>query len=220
MWVYEIEFTPTSALVGLTPSAQATAPVGTTFPDLVGFSSFPECISMPAGESGIRISCSGLPVGVDIFEPVFRIFPQITGRVGFNSTNIVCDSQILLGCPSTAAGSNNISSVVLNYEQGILEYVNICPGCDQGFVKLSPNGSSASLSRFVEWSGFWDFGNGGEWRSGSDSSVTYSARVHLVSEPAVIPLPAPALMLGSGFVALGALRARRRVRSGRVERSS
>jgi hypothetical protein len=239
MWVYEVTLTAT-ALELDRGSASATATVIDRLP--VG------CRAGASG-SEILILCSGVPEEIDLLatldEPLASLLVR-TARIGFNASQVVCEDLLLGLCPADGQNSSGFlsdgsffySDVMVDAATGELSY---CTSLLFSFVAcydFSPTdgvvvGSPRSGTPFEPFplgpvrvttgvgpSGFWDFGNGGTWSASPDSGIVYSAAGQLVAQPQVVPLPAPALMLGSGFVALGALRARRKVRSGWVERST
>jgi hypothetical protein len=89
-------------------------------------------------------------------------------------------------------------------------------------VSGNTDGTFPGLFRNIETAfGFWDFGDGGSWFAGGDTYFIYSGTGRLLSAPAVIPLPAPLFMLGTGLAALGGFAAskKRRKRDGRERRA-
>jgi hypothetical protein len=133
------------------------------------------------------------------------------GRIGFNSSAIVCAGSILFGCPVNgeefSANGNIFYNVALfDASRGELSY---CGGASDGAgfacYSLSPeNVAASSLRNIGGRSGTWDFGFGGFWQTKDydDLYLDYSGTGTLVGSP--VPLPAPAFMLGSALAAFGA----------------
>jgi hypothetical protein len=179
--------------------------------DVTGFEA--DGVNGPYGGAPyIDITCTQNP-GIDVIAAKGGLEQHaIRTRIGFNSSSIVCD-QILTGCPENEqdidAGSGFFYNIVLEASKGELSYCGYlqyatetaCYSFSPGLVEISGAFKNIGSAR-----GFWDYGFGGYWSSYAqgDFWLSYSGTGSLVSSPAVVPLPAPVLMLGSSLLAFGA----------------
>lgn len=207
MWVYEVTLEATE--IDSFQLAWIDAAPGTPVP--AGCSSTPEAIW--EGVPYITITCDQNP-GIDLFEPYDGrdAFTRMA-RIGFNATTVVCDDQLVTGCPPDGRDteewnpSAHFTNVLLDATLGTLSYCGSVLYAEQACYDLSPDAVSNSVTWVnIGWiGGDWNyFGQTGRWYGYSpDSVVRYSATGRLVSSPSVVPLPVPALMLGSALAALG-----------------
>jgi hypothetical protein len=207
MWVYEVTL-EAAALDGFwfawTDAAPGTpVPEGCTGGDVEG-----EWEGLPY----VTIVCQQNP-GIDVWEPLGgrESFNRVS-RVGFNASTIICDSQLIVGCPASAEeptewiGSAGFTDILLNAVLGTLSYCGFVVYADYACYDFSPDlvTSSTIMKNVGDIGGDWDYGYGGAWLGyPGDNYVRYSATGRLVSSPSVVPLPVPALMLGSALAALG-----------------
>jgi hypothetical protein len=216
MWIYEVNLVPD--YVDAPISAEADVPPGTPVPAGCTGGDFE---AVRDGVPYTTINCADNP-GIDLMAAIggAEAF-TVTGRIGFNASTILCDTNLLIGCPKNEQDSGGFgwssvafTKVALDAASGELSYcgmlgyadVTACYGLAPGEVTVS------SARRNVgSLSGTWDIGYEGRWWSHyPDNFLYYTGTGRLVSAPEVVPLPAAALMLGSALLGFGAVGRSRR----------
>jgi hypothetical protein len=216
MWVYEVNLVPD--YVDAPISAWADVPPGTPVPAGCTGGDF---VAVWEGVPYTTITCADNP-GIDLMAAIGGAESNmLTGRIGFNGSTILCDGNLLIGCPRNAEDSGQFgwssvafSNVVLDAVAGELSYCGMMGYADfTACYSLSPGVVTVSSARrnVGSLSGTWDIGYGGRWFSDyPDNFLYYTGTGRLVSAPEVVPLPAAGLMLGSALLGFGAVRQSRR----------
>jgi hypothetical protein len=213
MWVYEV--TLEAAEIDSFWFAWTDAAPDTPVP--TGCTSTPEAVWQ--GVPYITITCDQNP-GIDLFEPYGgRDAFTRTAQIGFNATTVACDWTLIAGCPVDGTSSGQwdpaayFTDVMLDAATGTLSYCGSVQYAEGACYSLAPDAFSYSniWRNIGSIGGKWDYGFGGAWYGYSpDSAVRFTGTGRLVSAPEVVPLPAPALLLGSTLLAFGAIRRARR----------
>jgi hypothetical protein len=205
MWVYQVTLTLTE-INGLTSVGAFTKlPSGST--------------ALPGGRCEVFVQPSSAPQlyceydtfeealsegSIDVFAQLPKIFSTRTVTIAFNKTTVLVDGY-----------NRSLEIDLKSYAEGELELEIYDSVLNFDYFQLSPLKSTGYTQRVVgPLQGEWDVGIGGRW-----STFEYDIGIieevtdfRLVSTPAIIPLPAPVLMLGSGLAALAVVGARRRAR--------
>lgn len=197
MWVYEVTYSLSS--VDISPDAYF-LPTECIVEGVPGASTC-DFLEVPR-DTNLEIS----------LDPSFA--QTFTSRIGFNSSNIICTFDFLGWCPSDPDDDGNgfetmFYDVSLDAAVGRLSFCSQGPGGgDAGCYEFSREGVTGRAADARNDTVFGTLPEG-QWFATIDTVLWYGVSGRLVSEPAVIPVPASFLMLGSAFALFGVIGLRR-----------